>query len=95
MLKKNTFRDYNRALVLKHPRIAINGPRITINNYMRITWVITWQLHVKEKHSAGYSNMRLKRWKKLALAVAPGFMLSLVRSFSKASFSSRDRFSGI
>ncbi|MBR6142622.1 MAG: hypothetical protein IKQ37_12845, partial [Bacteroidaceae bacterium] len=46
----NTFRDYNRVLVLKHPRIAINDPRITINNYMTITWVITWQLHVKDKH---------------------------------------------
>ncbi|MBR6142554.1 MAG: hypothetical protein IKQ37_12495, partial [Bacteroidaceae bacterium] len=50
MLKENTFRDYNRALVLKHPRIAINDPRITINNYMIITWLVTWQLHVKRKH---------------------------------------------
>ena len=42
-----------------------------------------------------YSNILLNFWKKLALAVAPGFMLSLVRSFSMASFSSRERFSGI
>ena len=34
MLKKNTFRDYNRVLVLKHPRIAINDPRIIMNNNM-------------------------------------------------------------
>ena len=26
----NTFRDYNRAVLLKHTRIAIKTPRITI-----------------------------------------------------------------
>ena len=43
----------------------------------------------------GHSNILLNFWKKFALALAPGFMLSLVRSFSMASFSSRERFSGI
>ncbi|MBR6140792.1 MAG: hypothetical protein IKQ37_03380, partial [Bacteroidaceae bacterium] len=31
-------------------QITINDPRITINNYMIITWLVTWQLHVKRKH---------------------------------------------
>ena len=48
MLKKNTFRDYNRVLVLKHPRIAINDPRIIMNNNMCNSWTITWQLYVKD-----------------------------------------------
>ena len=45
--------------------------------------------------SPTYSNIFLNLLKKLLFAVAPGFMFSLVRSFSKVSFSSRERFSGI
>ena len=43
----------------------------------------------------GHSNIFLNLLKKLFFAVAPGFMFSLVRSFSNVSFSSRDKFSGI
>ena len=57
MLKENTFRDYNRVLVLKHPRIAINDPRIIMNNNMCNSWTITWQLYVKDNNEHGFNRL--------------------------------------